>query len=248
MIKGSFSANHQTFVYSSDDDLFRTPVVAGTCKRCYTYLLSHKNSVPNCVEHFKHMYGNLYWHETWKQVHIFKLDRPVIDLSWKIAHGVLYTAGRLFTFGIPIDTKCFCGADVEDLQHLFFHCPLAQSVLSWVQSLMFKAYTVNTLSIQPRHVLFGFNSSEIKTIAPVFGYIINLSKFQIWIARNDFRFRQIRPSAASVIEAVKARLRYNLSIQAARISSRKAKIKFNRSWGLNGLIFQTLFDKIKFNI
>ena len=31
---------------------------------------------------------------------LFSIDRPVIDLSWKIAHGVLYTAARLFSFGL----------------------------------------------------------------------------------------------------------------------------------------------------
>ena len=34
------------------------------------------------------------------------LDRPLRDLSWKVAHGVLYTADRLIGFGYDIDATC----------------------------------------------------------------------------------------------------------------------------------------------
>ena len=61
----------------------------------------------------------------------------LIDVSWKIAHGVLYMAQHLMSFGMPVPLLCFCGAPVESLEHLFFSCPLAQSVLSWLQSLLF---------------------------------------------------------------------------------------------------------------
>lgn len=57
------------------------------------------------------------------------MDRPVIDLCWKIAHGVLYTAERLSSFGYAVSTDCFCGLVVESLEHLFFSCPLAQCVV-----------------------------------------------------------------------------------------------------------------------
>ena len=66
----------------------------------------------------------------------FDLDRHVSDLNWKIAHGVLYTAQRLASFGLSALLPCFCGALVETPEHLFFYCPVAQSVLSWLQSFL----------------------------------------------------------------------------------------------------------------
>ena len=69
----------------------------------------------------------------------FDFDRPVIDLAWKISHGVLYTAESLASFGYDLSTTCLCSDPMELLQHLFFYCPPAVSVLSWVQSLMFLA-------------------------------------------------------------------------------------------------------------
>ena len=106
-----------------------TPVSSLTTKSAYSLLLIDRSVIPHCVEKFSTSFGQLYWSSTWRQLSFFDLDRPVIDLSWKIAHGVLYTAERLASFGYDISTVCFCGHPTESLDHLFFHCPLAVSVL-----------------------------------------------------------------------------------------------------------------------
>lgn len=98
---------------------------------------------PHCVMKFASTFGHLYWSSTWHSLSFFYLDCQVTDLSWKIAHGVLYTAQHLVSFGLPVPLPCFCGAPVESLEHLFFYCPLAQSVLAWLQSLMFSFSSVS---------------------------------------------------------------------------------------------------------
>ena len=75
------------------------------------------------------MYGSLDWPSTWRSLTFFDLERQVTDLCWKIAHGVLYTAQRLVSFGLSVPPSCFCGSPVESLEHLFFYCPLAQCCL-----------------------------------------------------------------------------------------------------------------------
>ena len=57
-----------------------------------------------------------------------------------------------------------------------------------------------------RHVLFGFNLDELRILPRVFVYILNVCKFCIWLARNDFRFRFLQPGAIPVIESVKFHL------------------------------------------
>ena len=44
-----------------------------------------------CISKFLPAYGPLYWPQTWSQVHLTSLDRLVVDVNWKIAHGVLYS-------------------------------------------------------------------------------------------------------------------------------------------------------------
>jgi hypothetical protein len=89
---------------------------------------------PDCIGKFLPRYGPLHWSETWDQIHLQSLDRAVIDVNWKITHGVIYTASRLVTgFGMAnIDLQCHCRADVETLKHLFFECRYACILVGWV--------------------------------------------------------------------------------------------------------------------
>ena len=77
---------------------------------------------PSCQAHFRPTYGQLHWPQTWDQLHICTLDRPIIDLNWKLAHGVLYTGARLaYDFHMAhVSPRCFCDAEDETLEHLFF--------------------------------------------------------------------------------------------------------------------------------
>ena len=91
----------------------------------------------------------------------------MIDLNWKIAHGVLYTAERLSSFGMSVPLVCFCGAALETLSHLFFACPLAQSVQSWLQSLMFSFSSMSPVLLT-RHSL-------LVLILPSYGLFLGFS-------------------------------------------------------------------------
>ena len=215
--------------------IFSCSVESMSCKSAYWFLLSELVVSPHCVEKFFPLFGSLYWSATWRQLFLFDLDRPVIDLSWKVAHGVLYTAERLSSFGYDIPLSCFCSAPCESLQHLFFDCPLAVSVLSWLQSLLFCASPLSP-SILVRHVLFGFSSDELRVVPRVFVYLLNVCKFCIWWARNDFRFRRVRPSAVDVMDRVKARLRFHLPLFFRRFSSERRRRFFVRQWGARGYI------------
>ena len=141
----------------------------------------------------------------------FDLDRQVLDLNWKIAHGVLYTAERLSSFGLPVPLPCFCGAPVGSLSHLFYACPLARSVLSWLQLLMFFFSPMSPVLLV-RHSLFGLNPDELHAPPRVFVYILIVCKFSIWRSRNDFCFRSVQPGTLPVIECVKARVKFNLPL------------------------------------
>ena len=104
-------------------------------------------------------------------------------------------AERLASFSDPM----------ELLQHLLFYCPLAVSVLSGLQSIMFLASPL-CLTILLRHILFGFSADDV--VPRVFVDLLNVCKFCIWGACNDFRFRGVRPLAVDVVGRVKSRVRF----------------------------------------
>ena len=204
-------------------------------KSCYAYLLSKNMVPPQCVVKFSPMYGSLDWPSTWRLLTFFELDHQVTDLCWKIAHGVLYTAQRLVSFGLSVPPSCFCGSPVESLEHLFFYCPLAQSVLSWLQSLLF-SFSFMCPALLCRHVLFGLSSDELVVTPQVFVYLLNLCKYFILHSRNDFRFRAVHPGAAAVIARVKSRLGFHLPIFFKRFQSARRRRFFHHQWGVRGVV------------
>ena len=104
------------------------------------------------------------------------LDRPVIGLSWKVAHGALFTMDHLVSFGSDFPPACFCGFYLESAEHLFFHCTLAKSGIDWFQSLLFLSAPLAP-TILLRHVLFGFNPDELRVVPRVFLYLLHVLNF-----------------------------------------------------------------------
>ena len=183
-------------------------------KSCYSYLLSVSLSPLHCIAKFRPIFGDLYWPTTSKSLFLFPLDRPVIDLNWKIAHGVLYTVDRLLSFGYALDPASFCSSPLDTAHHLFYECPLAQSVLSWLQSLSL------------RHVLFGFSPDGLVSVPRIFAYLLNICKYFILLAQNDFRFRDTRLGAITVIGQVKARVAFYLPLYFKHFCSARHKLYF----------------------
>ena len=210
-------------------------VSSATVKSVYSFLLSACAATPHCVLKFRPVFGELYWPATWRQLSFCPLDRKVIDFCWKVAHGVPYTAERLVSFGYAIQPACFCGHQLESLSHLLFECPLAQSGISWIQSLLFLASPLAP-PITIRHVLFGFHPDELAAVPRVFVYLLHVCKYLIWWQRNDYRFRSVRPSAAGLIATIKARARFYIPLLFKRFRSSRRRRYFLRQWGANGVV------------
>ena len=83
------------------------------------------------------------------------------------------TAQRLISFGLHVAQHCFCGPVLRSLRHLLYAYPVAQSVLSRLQSSMFR-YSPMSPVLLLRHVLFGFNVDELRNLPRVFVYILNV--------------------------------------------------------------------------
>lgn len=231
-LDGSGSPNGLVIASSSASPI---PVNVITCKQCYQLLLSFNPCTPHCVVKFRPVFPNIDWLSTWNSLFLLPLDRQVIDLSWKVAHGVLYTAERLVSFGYDFPLACFCGHHTESLRYLFFDCPLAQSGISWIQSLLTRASPFAP-SIEVRPVLFGFSRDEFRCVPKVFAYLLNVCKFLIWCQRNDFRFRSERPGALRLLACLKSRVRFYPPLLFKRFISERRRRYFNRQWGANGVV------------
>ena len=171
VLGGSMSSSGLIFGGSVDGPF---PVNSMSCKFVYSLFIKLNPAVPNCVFKFFFFFGALYGPATWRSLFFLPLDRKVSDLNWKIAHGVLYTAQRLSSFCPSIPLACFCGFQLESLEHLFFFCPLVQIGYAWVQTQLSRASPLAP-SISLRHALFGFSSDEMRCVPRVFCYLLILN-------------------------------------------------------------------------
>lgn len=105
---------------SANNSLLRADSLS--CKSCHQLVLSvFETGNPSSLDKFRVDFGNLDWAAAWKALFFMPLDRKAIDLCWKVAYGVLYTADRLIHFGdLDVSLSCFCGHPVETSEHLFF--------------------------------------------------------------------------------------------------------------------------------
>ena len=101
-MNGGFSNRSDTLVICASGGLFQQDVSTVSTKLVYSYLLSATHVTPHCVAKFFPQFGPSSWSCTWRQLFFFDLDRQVIDLTWKVAHGVFFTARRLVSFGYSV--------------------------------------------------------------------------------------------------------------------------------------------------
>ncbi|XP_048590468.1 uncharacterized protein LOC116617777 [Nematostella vectensis] len=143
---------------------------------------------PQCIDKFSPTFPYVDWEETLSQCHSCVLDRHAADFSWKVAHGVPYTAHRLVS------------------------------------------------------------SFNYDVISPVFCYLLVAMRHVLWLARNNWRFRGIFPSALEAINSIKARLREFLLVLFDICKSSRSRRTFESSWCANGFIARVTNDHLEVTI
>lgn len=234
-LNGSFSSSRNSLVYGSSLCHVCLSVSNMCTKICCLYLLSENMVPPCCVAKFAPAFRDLHWSTTWQSLSFFDVDHQVIDLNWKIAQGILYAAQCLVCFGLCVPLSCFCGLPVESLEHLFFSCPLAQCVLSWLQSLMFNFLTCARLSCVVMLVLVLALMSCVSPL--VFSFISSMFANLLF----DFRFRDVRPAAKTCVK-------FNLPLFFWRFKSSHHQCYFHCQWGTRGVVASVSAGQLSLNI
>jgi hypothetical protein len=177
-LEGGLAGGELSLSASSDKPL---QVQHMSSKSTYVLARNKISGKPHCVSKFAPTYGPLHWSQTWDQLHFTSFDRVIIDLNWKIAHGVLYTGARLaHRFKMShVDGNCFCRADEETLEHLFFECELARLLVGWVYFNLMQVDPVAT-PFSVVELLFGFSLEQRRSIPLVIIWMLHVMKHVIW--------------------------------------------------------------------
>ena len=205
-------------------------------------------SKPHCVAKFLPVYGQLYWSEMWHQLSYITLDRMIVDLNWKIPHGVLYiTSWLVCSFhNRNVDPRCHCSAEEEMLALLFFECSFVQFLINWVY--------FHLLSVDPHDVpftitkvLLGFLPECRRCIPKIEVWMRHVMKHRIWLARNNFRFQGMSPVAADYIQGVIVRIKFILALRAWQCHTDTQRKRFNKDWLVNGTLGRFVSEKLVFS-
>ena len=216
-----------------------SPLAVGRMSSKNVYHLSQNrlNIQPHCLAKYEPQYGPLHWPQTWCQLHLCPFDRLVVDLNWQIAHGVLYTGSRLGTrFNITsVDPRCFCRADDETLEHLFFECELARLLVAWVHFNLWQICPA-AAAFSVTELLFGFSSERRRIVPPIIIWMLQVMKHTIWVARCDFRFRGQVPVVSECQKKAIAKIKFVLRLFGRRCRLPAQLRSFERDWLARGIL------------
>ena len=137
-------------------------------------------------------------HPVWPYNWIWKLDvMPKVKVFlWQLCHRALPSRGTLFRRGIHLDPLCpACNTALEDTDHIFLQCPLAQKVWDmavahkWLPSIPF-AHPAATLQDGLQSLSHNPHSQLSRIV---------LILWSIWKSRNALIFRNVVPSPMGTV-------------------------------------------------
>ena len=189
-VDGSFFERRSSLIFASSSPHHVSAVSCKTSKCIYSFLISESRGDPDRVEKFLPLYGVIYWPTTWRELFFFDLDRTVIDLCWKIAHGVLFTADRLigwlfYRLVILSTPAAFLVWPLNVFLICFFECPILAPVLGvsffFCLLLWFVVMFSLALVLMKFAPFLVFSCICFKSVNPLFGNFVTIFAFVMFL-------------------------------------------------------------------
>ena len=212
------------------------------CKAYYVQLLDSfvKFQKPVIVE--KH--PEIDFNDVFINVCNKRIDPLVLDVTFKLAHGAIPVADRLYNFGIKIDRLCtFCKSENETISHLFFYCTHIQWCKKFLVSWL---HDICDIGISKDLICFSLFPHKIpKHILDTCLILLSEYRFSIWTQRNKIRFDRNRSSPCDTASFFLNRVRNRIITDFHRFEF----CSFHSAW-----MYKTLCDvdngklEFKFNL
>ena len=208
-----------------------------TTKSIYQNVFKHNFDPPICELSWLVSLGkDREWKIPWLNSRLGLSSGFENDVLWKIYHRVLKTASYLKSWGLRISDQCNLCSVVEDIDHVFFHCPIAVDVWNFV-----RPYIVSLLGIfnvSPQFLFFfEFPNYVHKNARKLSIYFIKLSLHQIWFYRCERRFNRKVFRSEDVIASIRSLFRQRIKI----VFQSKGKL-FNEFplWSFRGIFCRSV--------
>lgn len=170
------------------------------------FILSENNKTKlKCIEKWDTYFGdscNINWEKTWLALKNVKIDNKIREFQWKSIHNILYTESRLEKMKKSNGRCHFCQINnihnTESIQHLFFHCSYADSVIKKIISFIRNSNISLDFSIKEENMILGIYDCNKNNI--IFNIVIYVSKWILWKQRNSIKFGHLRANHACLLQ------------------------------------------------
>ena len=128
------------------------------------------------------------------------------DLAWKILHRIVKTKSYLHTVqNLDVPEACHRCGRRETLNHIFLECPEARKVWDWLFDITQLIYDSNIALTAVKCLLRAdlVPSKQNKHKINLVAYLIKISLWHLWEARNRSLFEGLRLDHSGVIRAIK---------------------------------------------
>ena len=159
-------------------------------------------------------------------------------------HRVLKTASYLKSWGLRISELCDLCSLVEDIDHVFFSCPVAVDVWEFVRPYI--SDLLGNFVVSPQFIFFSeFPSYVDNNAIKLSKFLIKLSLHQIWFYRCERRFGNKNCLSGTVIASICSLIRSRIQIVF------KSTGKLNKElplWSFRGVFCRIVNGRVFFNI
>ena len=105
------------------------------------YVLN-KRTTAKCEEKWQTYFtSEINFSFVWQNIYNALVPNKVKEFQWKCVHNIIYTESKLQSMRLSNGRCHFCTDNIENLNHLFFHCPSVKHLIGFAQE------TIN--SIEP---------------------------------------------------------------------------------------------------
>lgn len=146
------------------------------------------------------------------------------DLAWELSHNVLPVATRLYRFRFVASNKCATCEGVENHQHIFYECIIADAMWRKVAAL----FSLPRIEYTTVHVCDPIPVGS--ALVPSFCLLATEVKFQLWASRNRKLYGGTTESLRTVTFYVRLSMQRKLQQELDVLGADQFKRRWKNHW------------------
>ena len=228
-----------------------SPIPLDNCKtnHFYHHLLKDKQLQPPALNHWQMLpncptFNHTFWKNTYPSLNTNKQG----DVNWKIVHRILPTALSLYRATVYHTSYCHRCHTIENLEHLFLHCPTSISLWTRIQTYINKM-TDNALQLNDNIKLFGLtrtnNTIHNTDTLNLVNWTLTTARCAIHKSAVNYRTKQMDTSPHDLFTtSVKAHISFTYKSSKLKQSE---KI-FTSTWCIGSALASLNNNKLAFHL